>query len=92
MLRSLILINVCLTSLKVITCLPSIKFVVVMRSKQSERRVLGNRSVNTLAMLQTCELARNSVISVLNKVKVKLSLQQAVEAHRVVRRRGSHIL
>jgi hypothetical protein len=26
-----------------------------------------------------------------SKVKVKLSLQQAVEAHRVVRRRGSHI-
>jgi hypothetical protein len=25
-------------------------------------------------------------------VKVKLSLQQAVKAHRVVRRRGSHIL
>jgi hypothetical protein len=25
------------------------------------------------------------------KVKVKLSLQQAVEAHRIVRRRGSHI-
>jgi hypothetical protein len=25
------------------------------------------------------------------KVKVKLSLQQAVEAHRVMRHRGSHI-
>jgi hypothetical protein len=27
-----------------------------------------------------------------NKMKVKLSLYQAVEAHMVVRRRGSHIL
>jgi hypothetical protein len=30
-------------------------------------------------------------LSVKGKKKIKLSLQQAVEVHRVVRRRGSHI-
>jgi hypothetical protein len=33
----------------------------------------------------------HNFLTVYKKVKVKLTLQQAVEAHRVVRRRGSHI-
>jgi hypothetical protein len=34
---------------------------------------------------------RKSDYSKCKKKKVKLSLEQAVEAHRIVRRRGSHI-
>jgi hypothetical protein len=38
------------------------------------------------------ELHIRSVVYVMKRIKkVKISLKQAVEAHRVVRRRGSHI-